>query len=420
MRQTENLMNAGSYAIAAFFMAAGTVLLSTQPALADAAPVAMDAQEVSGSWTAAFSSQVQFYSWDSSSAYPATPTPSEGSGTQVYVPIALQLSNQMTDVWGLELQIRSGYVYSRQSNSGVSSSTRGTTDTSLSTSLSYTGYTSFQPYLSLSTNLPTGDSSSTNSTTSGSDSDILAADTFGEGFNGGVSTGANIPVNANLLASVGLGYTYRGEYDRAVIGKLNPGDTYSINIGMGYEGESVTTQAQIAYTGETETTLNGAPYYQSGGGVTATLASSYAWNDSVASRLNASFSHYDKNKVLLTGLTYLVNEAFNSNSNVIQLDFDTTYSGENFAIGPTLGFLYRDHNAWSPTDLQFLSAKTKWSLGLTGQYALSPSLTLSADVARIWMTQDETPDKTLLGPGSAIPEIDTDAWQASIGTSWQF
>ncbi|MDO8423629.1 MAG: hypothetical protein Q7S99_15865 [Parvibaculum sp.] len=404
----------------AFLLAASLGLPMGRQALADDLSAIAVTDEASGQWAASFSSQVQYYSWESTSGYPAAPASTDGSGSQVYVPIALQLSHQAADVFNIELQIRSGYVYSRQSNNGVSSSTKGTTDTSLSTSLSYTGFSSFQPFLSLSTNLPTGDSSSSSAANTSSDSDIVAADTYGEGFNGGASVGANIPLTENLLASLGIGYTYRGSYDRATLGNLDPGDTYSVNIGIGYEGDSLTTQAQLSYTGETETTVNGAPYYQSGGTIVSTLALSYAWDDAIASRLNASFSHIEKNRILPVGTTSLVSEAFNSNSNVIQLDSNVTYSGENYIIGPTLGFLYRDHNAWSPTDLQFLSAKTKWSVGVTGQYALNPALSLSLDVARIWMKQDQTPDKTLLGPGSAIPEIDTDAWQATIGTSWQF
>lgn len=416
MRQKFGSERVAGKVVAAFFLATCAGMAAPTGVQADEQAGAAVAEDASSQWAASFSSQAQYYTWDSSSGYPATPTSVDGSGTQVYVPIALQLSHQATDVLGLEFQIRSGYVYSRQSNNGVSTSTKGTTDTSLSTSLSYSGFASFQPFLSLSTNLPTGHTSSSGS----ADSDIVAADTFGEGFNGGTSVGANIPLTDVMLASVGFGYTYRGEYNKSTLGDLDPGDTYSVNLGLGYEGDRLMAQTQLSYTGETETKLNGAPYYQSGGSIASTLGLTYAWDDAVATRLNASYSYFSKNRVRPIGLSYLVSEAFNSNSNVIQLDLDTTYSGDNFSIGPTAGFLFRDQNAWSPTDLQFLSAKTRWSLGVTGQYALSPTVALSADVSRIWMKQDESPDKTLLGPGSAIPEIDTDAWLITIGTSWQF
>lgn len=370
-------------------------------------------------WSAAFNSQVQYYSWESTRAYPAGGTTADADGSQIYVPMGLQLTGQPTDILKLELLLRSGYIRSRQTTGGTTSETRGFSDTSVSATASYSGLETLQPFLSLNTNLPTGNEKSSGGP-SNTDPDIVAEPTTGEGFNGGVSTGANIPLSETLIASVGAGYTYRGSYDTSNLGSLDPGDTYSFNVGIGYQGESLTAQTQLAYTRETETRLNGGPYYQSGGSIASTLGLGYAWSDEIASRANLSFSHYEKNRIKATGLPVLVDEAFNSNSNVFQIDLETSYSGDNFSIGPTLGFLHRDHNAWSASELQFVPAKTRWSAGVAAQYALSETSTLSVDLSRIWVKQNESPDKTALGPGSGIPEIDTDAWLGTVGASWQF
>jgi hypothetical protein len=388
-------------------------------ASADEMPGDLAGEQSAGGWTAAFSSQVQYYSWESTRAYPAGGTTADADGSQLSIPLALQLTDRATDSLTLEFMLRSGYLRSSQSSSGVTSTTSGFTDTSVGITASYSGLDGFQPFLSLNTNLPTGNEKSAGGP-SNTDPDVVAVATTGEGFNGGVSAGANIPLTDTLIASVGGGYTYRGSYDTTALGNLDPGDTYTLNLGIGYQGESSTTQAQLAFTGETETERNGAPYYQSGGSVAATLGTSYSWNDAIASRANISFSHYEKNRVAPSGLPYLVDEAFNSNSNVFQIDVDTIYSGETFSIGPTVGFLHRDHNAWSSDEIQFVPAKTRWSVGLTGQYALSDTLVLSAAASRIWVDQNESPDKTALGPGSGIPEVKTDAWLATLGASWQF
>lgn len=190
------------------------VALAGAPALADGPPVGdVAVEQTADRWSAAFSSQAQYYSWESTLGYPAGGATSDGEGSQIYIPVALQLTGQVTDVLALEFMVRSGYLRSRQSAGGVTSETRGITDTSLGATVSYSGLESF---------------------------------------------------------------------------------------------------------------------------------------------------------------------------------------------------------------LQFIPAKTRWSVGLAGQYALGETLALSTAVSRIWVGQNESPDKTALGPGSGIPEINTDAWLVTIGASWQF
>ncbi len=346
--------------------------------------------------------------------------PTNSKGSQIYVPVGLELSGQISDSFGVQLMLRSGYVRSRQSSGGVTGVSSGATDTSVGTSFSYSGWDGIQPYISFSTNLPTGNAQlSVANNSAHMDSDVVATPTFGEGFNGGTTIGANIPLSDSVIASLGFGYTYRGAYDTSNLGKFNPGDSYTVNLGLGYQGDRLTVQSQLSYSGEETSTRNGAGYYKSGGIISTVLGLAYAWTDNIASRSNLSFTHSEKNKILVGGLPPLVSEAFNSNSNVFQIDIDTTYSGANFSIGPTAGFLHRDRNSWSPTDLEFLPAKRKWSVGLTGQYALSQSAALSAQASRIWVKQNESPDKTILGPGSGIPGIKTDAWLFSVGLNWQ-
>jgi len=377
-------------------------------------------------WTISLSSQIEYYSWTSTKGYPATGAGAEGSGSQTYMPVGVKLAGRPSELLSLEFLVRSAFFYSSQETAGMSGTARGMTDTSLTATGTYYGMAGLQPFLSLTTNLPTGNAEQSAASSFGKmDSDVVDTPVFGEGFNGGVTLGTNIPLTPTLIASVGAGYTYRGAYDRESFAgpgttKIDPGDTYSVNLGLGFQGERLSWQTQIAYTGESETELNDAPYYQSGGSVFTSLGLGYAWSDEWASDASISYTHTEKNHVLTSGLPPLVAETLNSNSDVVKLDFATNYAGEDFSLGPKIGFVRRNANSWSPTDLEYLPAKTSWSLGLAGQYAVTPDFILSADVARIWLKENQSPDKTLLGPGSGIPEITTRAWQMTIGGSWQF
>jgi len=369
-----------------------------------------EATVVDGQWAATVSTELQYYSWTSTRGYPATTTGAEGKGSQVFMPVGIQLTGRPSDLLSLEFLVRSAFFWSEQTTAGTSGEAHGTTDTSLTATGTYYGLAGFQPFIALATNLPTGKTVlSGGSGASKFDADIVDTPVYGEGWNGGLTIGGNIPLTETLVASLGAGYTYRGAYDREAFNgpgattRLDPGDTYSVNAGLGYQGDRLSLQTQVSYTGETETELNGQPFYRSGGSIFTSLAGGYAWNDAWASNASISYSHASRNRVLAGPLPPLVKEAFDSNSDVVEISLGTGYAAETYTIGPTLGFVYRDRNAWSPTALEYLPAKTSWALGLGGQYAATPALLLSGGVTHMWLNENETPrqDRARTGFGNS-------------------
>lgn len=381
------------------------------------------------SWQPTFNTEVRYYSYRSSNSAPANSTASGGSGTQIYVPIAFQLAGSSTPEAKFEFLIRSAYVYARQSTAGATGTFSGTTDTTMSGSFTYLGWNGIQPFVSLSLNIPTGTSNAQGSQSNGKqDSDVVRTPAFGEGFNVGPTVGVNVPINANWMASFGAGYTSRGPFDReaalpGTVNRLDPGDVWTFNSSLAYRGGPLSLKGSIAYSTETTTTLDGAAFYKSGDRIILTGAAGYAWNANWSSRAQVSFSHFNKNKIAMAGIPDLVVEAFNSNSNVVNVGFDTTYAMDRYSIGPTVSYVYRDRNGWSPDTYQFLPAKTSWSLGVAGNYVVSQTVRVSANVARIWVREGSSPDKSIGGVpilGSAIPVVVTDAWQATISGTFRF
>ena len=153
--------------------------------------------------------------------------------------------------------------------------------------------------------------------------------------------------------------------------RLDPGDVFTGNVTVSYRGERLSLTGSVSYSKETETTIDRNPYYIAGDRILVAGGVGYAWNDHWSSRVVATYSHMQKTSraypPLLQPPEYFV-EAFNSNSDMIKVNVDTTYRQGPLAIGPLATVIYRNHNAYNPATFLFLPAKTSWSVGGLVQY----------------------------------------------------
>jgi hypothetical protein len=376
------------------------IVLACAAAGLAAAPPAVRGESA---WSQSLSVSMQHYQWKDDAGR---------RGTQSLLPFAWQLSGNPAEALGMQFMLRSGWMRSRQTNAGQTAAADSRTDTLLGGTFSYLALPGLQPFLSLNANLPSGRSRYGNGQAH-MDEDVVAAPTHGEGRNLGLTAGVNVPLTDALVATAALGRTRRGSYETANLGRFDPGDNRSWSLGLGYEGDSLSARLQTAHASESETRRNGVDYYRAGAHRVTTLSLAYAWNGHWATRANLSRGRTDKNRVLAGGAPPLVEETFNSNSGVRQIDVETAYSTQHYALGAQLGWLRRDHNAWQPSDSRFLSAKQRWSLGLNGQYALDRNVRLSLAAVRIRMVQDKN-------PGTGGPKTRSTAWQLVAGLDWRF
>jgi hypothetical protein len=401
-------------------------------------PVKAQAQSFDARWQVTFNEDTRYYSWRSSHITPsvasiALPPPlGPASGTIVYVPYGLQITGQPSEMFNLEMSARSGYAWVNESHPGSSTGVQTNTDTSVGATLTFTGWNGLQPFASFNVNIPTGTTVLLgNKALARPDPDLQTVPTFGEGWNIAPTVGVNVSLSPSTIVTMAFGYTDRNPYNREGsfdpitllqgIDRLDPGNVYTTNASIGYRAGPLSLRLSGSHSEETATTLNGALFYKSGGRYFASGSAAYAWNENWSSSATVSFSHFNKNKVAIGGLPSLVLEALNSNSDITNVYVDVTYTQGNFAIGPNASFMYRDHNAWSPTALQFLSAKTSWAVGAVGKYDVSNKLSLNAHVERRWMRENDNADKIPDGglpppiPGTGIPTIITTGWMFSGG-----
>lgn len=400
------------------------------PGLAAAADTGQaPAAAASGQWQGVFNTEVRYLSWNSSGGNSGIVGMGGGSGQQIYVPAALQLTGRPTQDVKLEFLVRSGEIWTRQRTPGGTVEISSPTDTTVSVSGSYFGWAGIQPFLSLNVNIPTGGTiiNGTSSNTK-TDADLVPTPVFGEGWNFGTTFGVNLPINESLIASLGAGYTNRGTYDRAGIfdpitttqGTVHydPGDVFTVNSSIGYRGDRGSVQLSASYSVETATLLDDLQYFRAGDRVILSAKAGYAWSDTWSSRLIGQYSHTAKDQIAQAGASGLVLERANSNGDVYRVSIDTTYGKESFSIGPTAGLLFRAANGYESTAPEFVPQRTGWLAGVVASYAASPQLSFNARAERLWVKEDDNPtDVNALNlpiPGTEIPAIMTNGWLGSI------
>ncbi len=401
-------------------------------AMAADPPAPVAAQPAPPVWSATLNTEFRYASWRGDRGFPLDLVPvrgDRGHGAQFYVPTALNVTGRPVTDWKLDFTTRSGFVTARQGTAGAQGSVSTMTDTQVSGTATYMGVNGIQPYLSLMLNLPTGLSALYgNSRFARMDPDLVDISSYGEGFNVGPTAGVNIPITTSLLASLSVGFTSRGKFQREGLidpvtflqptDHVNPGDVVTGTASLGYVGNGLLLQSSVSYAQETQTTINGLAQYRAGDRITVTGSGSYIWSPSWTSTVNAFWNHSNRNDVLNFALGTLVQEAFNTNTDVVRVNAEHSYTSGAFSIGPIGSFLRRYHNSWDPTNFVFVPAKTRWSLGGNGQYRFSNGVALTMRVEHVWTHEDDSPNKVLNGvitPGTGIPALSSDGWVASIG-----
>ena len=409
------------------------------PATASAQAASTKAQSDDKRWQVTFNEETRYISWTGTRGYPydyASPVPGapafqSGHGTEIYTPFAFQFTGLPSDDWKFEFLTRSGYVSAHQTTNGLDGSVSTMTDTAVSGTVTYYGINGVQPYGSLAVNLPTGSAALYgNAGFARMDPDIFDVAIFGEGVNIAPTVGVNIPIGDSILLGFAVGYTNRGDFNRA--GNLfnvpqqtvlmNPGDVTTYTPSLGIVIGDLTIQTSFSYSTETPTYANGIVQWQSGDRYTVNGAASYDWTKMWNTTLNVAFSHSDKQK-LPNAAQMLVLEPFNSNTELFQATLDNTITVGALSFGPTVGYLTRDHNGYDSADLSFVPAKEKWSAGVFANYKVNEHGKLTAKVQRLWISEPDQPDKSAQGgvplgfvvPGTFVPQINGDAWVVALG-----
>jgi hypothetical protein len=397
-------------------------------------------------WSVVVASEARYFSWTSTRGVPVgvTPTAGHGSGAELYVPYAAQIVGRPNEDWKIELLGRGGWVWARQSTAGLTGEVETSTDTTASATATYLRFNGIQPFASVNVNLPTGRSELFGSAANARmDPDLVDVASFGEGFNIGPTLGINLPITNEWTITTSAGYTRRGSYQREnsldttnstppttqTPAEIEPGDVLTFYAAFGYRSGPFANTLSGSVSEERPTSVNDVPLYKPGRRYLATDTLSYKWLNIGSTTLTLSASHSNHNEVAFVGTPGLITEAMNTNSNLYRIGLQHLVPVGQFALGPIGSFLYRDHNGYDSTTLQFVPAKERWSAGGLARYAVNESVVLNARVEFIWTREDDRPApggqlfsvlENAFVPGSAVPQISSTGLQIALGANFKF
>jgi opacity protein-like surface antigen len=409
------------------------------PAAENPSGLVTKAPAPASAWTTTLNSEARYFSWQSNRGTPTSvaPTSGGGRGAELYIPYALQLVGRPSEDFKIELLGRGGWVWARQSTAGLTGEVATATDTVASGTVTYLGLNGFQPFASVNLNLPTGQSALFGPAANARmDPDMVDIASFGEGFNIGPTLGFNLPVSSSLIFTTSVGYTRRGGYLREgtlspIPGSppptiqtptnVEPGDALTVTQSVGFQVGQLSGKITGSVSDSRPTVENGVPLYKAGRRFLATGTWSYNWTDVGVTTLTAAASHANRNKVEFAAMpAVLVTEMTNTNSNLYRVGLQHLFPlTQQFWAGPLGSFLFRDHNGYDQTTLQFVPAKERWSAGVLARYAASENLTLNARAEHVWTHENVNPAPKVDAFNGFLPII-TDTVPVVSSSGWQF
>jgi hypothetical protein len=404
---------------------------------------ALPAVALSERWSAVFASEVRYYAWKADRGSPTNVNESSGSGSQLYVPFALQFVGTPSDQFKVELLGRGGWVRSQQRTFGVSGEVNTVTDTVASGTVTYLGLNGIQPFVSLNLNVPTGKSALFGTAANARmDPDLVEIGSFGEGWNIGPTAGFNVPLAPSLLLTMAAGQTWRGAFDRensliAVaaietqqLTSLNPGDVFTATASLSYASGPWSASIYGMLSEETTTTEESVAIYKGGRRYYANATLGYSWPDAWGvTTLTASHVHSNRNEVRFLGASQLVTEPFNTNSNLYRVGLQHLWPVGQLWFGPVGSYLTRDNNTYDAGTLQFVPAKDRYAAGVLAQVAATQAVSFSLRAEHIWTREGERPAAggqvfSVLANGqvlsAAVPVVSSTGWQVAGGFSARF
>jgi hypothetical protein len=419
------------------------VSVPTSAALAADLPANMPvkappAQVVQNAWQVQFASEARYYSWKGDRGTPTNFNTAPGSGSQWYVPFALQVAGKPNDVIKAQFLVRGGWVRSSQSTAGLTGTVETITDTVMSGTLTYLAINGVQPFVSLSVNAPTGRSALFGAAANARmDPDLVEIASFGEGWNIGPTAGASFSITESMMLTASVGYTWRRQFERERSSSeidptvqnatsLNPGQVLTGTLTLGYQDPRWSWSLTGTVSEETKTTENGVDLYKPGLRYVASATVAHNWPDRWGqTTVNASYAHSTRNEVLFLGASALITEIFNTNSDLYRVGVQHLFLvDDTFAVGPTASYLHRDRNSYNTATLQFVPEKERWAVGGIARKALTQNVTFNLRGEYIWTDEDE---RTAINgqvfsvlanafvAGSSVPIVSSHGWMVAAG-----
>jgi hypothetical protein len=298
-------------------------------------------------------------------------------------------------------------------------------------------FESVRPQFGVAMNLPTGTSYlPNNQRLTRIDPDLAMVGSYGAGFNINPTAGFVVGLNQSTAISLSAGYAWQGKFVREAIDLntpgigafnlkqwINPGDVVTANFNITTEVGNTVVYGSFAYMSESSVEINGVEAGRAGARYVSNLTLNTQLTDRWSIVSNGSWSFQEKNEINVAGS--LVPEPKNSNSNVVIASVEPGYLvTERLRVAANYSFLWRDENFYDQIESQFIPAKTKHTVGLSGRYIVTENSSIEVRGAYSWIEQDPSSIlQVTLVPATfdaLPPQLNYTAWMVSTAANIRF
>jgi outer membrane immunogenic protein len=388
-----------------------------------------------GRFSSFVNTSAQYGGWEGTRG-PNVFQPDKGKGYQVYSPVSMGIDYD-TSAYKVETRAKGGYVYTAQRTDGQTAYYSGPVDTQTSVNVVLLTFENVRPQFGVAMNLPTGTSYLPNNQRfTRIDPDLAMVGSYGAGFNINPTAGFVMGLNQSTAISLSAGYAWQGQFVREAVSLdtqfnigatnlkryIDPGDVVTANFNITTEVGKTVIYGSFAYMSESAVVIDGVESGRAGAKYTANLTLNTQIDDRWSIVTNGSWSFAEKNEIN-TG-TGLVPEPKNSNSNVVIASVEPGYLvTERLRVAANYSFLWRDENYYDQLENQFIPAKTKHSVGLSGRYIVTENSSIEVRGAYSWIEQDPSSIvQVALTPAfEAVPaQLNYTAWMVSTAANIRF
>jgi hypothetical protein len=336
------------------------------------------------------------------------------SGWQMLAPLAYVGTYELSPTFDIDLHAKTAYVAAHTNFFGSDFNYSGLTDSVVGATVTATGYSGWQPFVTLDLNVPTGDPSLTfEQSATLADPDLVDLARYGEGFNANISGGVNVFLNPAWTLTAAAGFNSRGTYEpfEGSPNEFDPGDQFTAILRAQYLTETHFGSLQLRYRSETTSQFDGTDYVEPGN--RWELKGEGAMQLDALSTLSvlASASWWGKNSYYDFFTDTAVEEATNSNGAIYYGEIKYQRDLGAVDLRAFASIKRRTSNDYDTLDFRFLPKRTIWRIGASIDYALSETTAL---------TVGATGGQLIFGADSFVGETTFLNWSLTAGISTSF
>lgn len=306
-------------------------------------------------------------------------------GWQAVAPLDLTYSVGFSAKTRLDFAARAAWVVSENLTPLDSGRVSGFSDTVAGVTLVMEASPTFQPFITLDLNIPTGITALKGSDKSAvMDPDLVDLVRFGEGFNVNLSAGAVFLISeTSWSVTAAIGWNMRGAYvaDGDTGELFDPGDQLTALLRAQYLSDTIYGAVSVQYFDEDVSTIDGFDYFNPGDQIEVNAEITYVLDEVQSVSASVFYTTSGRNAYHNFFSDAVIEENVDGNGDYVfgQIAYSRVLSE---TVSATIAATYgvRTENDYVAADDLFIPSRSYWNIRASADWTLPGGWVLAGDV----------------------------------------